>query len=92
MLHPQAPSVFIAATSAISTLVKHDGECSMPKPEGETVVFILQTFAVVAGRMCSLLLSGGLHVNVVEMMKRHWSLAEVSISACRLLSLLFQGR
>lgn len=91
LLHPKAPSVFQAATSAISTLIQQDGERSTPRAAGKRCS-VPPTFAAFAGRTRAPLLSSGLHVNLVEMMKRHWTSAEVSISACRLLSLLFQGR
>uniref|UniRef100_A0A3P9H0D1 Uncharacterized protein n=1 Tax=Oryzias latipes TaxID=8090 RepID=A0A3P9H0D1_ORYLA len=48
--------------------------------------------ALLAGRMSPLLLSSGLHVNLVETMKRHLNSAEVSIAAFKLLKLLFHGR
>lgn len=94
LLHSSSPRVFKAATSAIYTLVQQDSECRPQGPLGAETSGqnVPGSSAVFAGGMRPLLLSSGLHVNVVEMMKRHADSADVAIGACRLLSLLFQGR
>ncbi|KAK7929314.1 hypothetical protein WMY93_005709 [Mugilogobius chulae] len=62
-----------------------------------TKVFQAATSAITAllthkSKMRPLLFSSGLHVNLVEMMKKHMNAPEVSVSALKLLNLLFQGR
>ncbi|XP_028304639.1 leucine-rich repeat serine/threonine-protein kinase 2 [Gouania willdenowi] len=58
----------------------------------EAATSAMATLITNNSRMQSLLLSSGLHVNLVERMKNYSTSAEVSICACRLLKLLFQGR
>ncbi|XP_036373397.1 leucine-rich repeat serine/threonine-protein kinase 2 [Megalops cyprinoides] len=53
---------------------------------------ILATLIHHNGKIPSLLLANGIHINVVEMMKKHSSSPEIAESACRLLHTLFQGR
>uniref|UniRef100_A0AAV2L530 non-specific serine/threonine protein kinase n=1 Tax=Knipowitschia caucasica TaxID=637954 RepID=A0AAV2L530_KNICA len=62
-----------------------------------TRVFEAATSAIIAllmhkSKMRPLLVSSGLHVNVVEIMKKHQMSRGVSVSGCKLLRLLFHGR
>ncbi|XP_064199044.1 leucine-rich repeat serine/threonine-protein kinase 2 isoform X1 [Anguilla rostrata] len=43
-------------------------------------------------KMPALLLSNGIHINILEIMKKYSSCPEISESSCRLLHKLFQGR
>ncbi|KAG9329334.1 hypothetical protein JZ751_005653 [Albula glossodonta] len=43
-------------------------------------------------KMPSLLLTNGIHINILEIMKKHSSSPEIAESACKLLHKLFQGR
>ncbi|XP_018595882.2 leucine-rich repeat serine/threonine-protein kinase 2 isoform X2 [Scleropages formosus] len=58
----------------------------------QTAASTLGTLIDHNSKIRALLLSSGIHINVVEMMKKHPSSPKVAESACELLYKLFQGR
>ncbi|XP_016423947.1 leucine-rich repeat serine/threonine-protein kinase 2-like [Sinocyclocheilus rhinocerous] len=60
-------------------------------PENATVQTSALSCLSALGRMRALLLSHGIHVNLVHLMRKHESSSAVCESACKLLHTLFQG-
>uniref|UniRef100_A0A673G3Y9 non-specific serine/threonine protein kinase n=1 Tax=Sinocyclocheilus rhinocerous TaxID=307959 RepID=A0A673G3Y9_9TELE len=102
--YPENATVQTSALSCLSALGDQLGTLSkqstsiLTSSEGQKAGHILQSssprlhsFDKKYSRMRALLLSHGIHVNLVHLMRKHESSSAVCESACKLLHTLFQG-
>ncbi|MGH0126896.1 UNVERIFIED_CONTAM: hypothetical protein FKN15_034353 [Acipenser sinensis] len=105
LLHSSSKGVFQAAANALATLAdQNDGRYpvhrqvmaamllhSSSKGVFQAAANALATLADQNVKIRALLLSNGIHINIIELMKKHSDSPDVAESACRLLYKLFQG-